>query len=173
MGPIHRVRYWSRIALRGVRAITNVGVAVRSAEPVTKGSTLFAATSAIVDTRTNVSIRRGGDPSCRCRKNHEVRMRVVSLNLDVPDAVVVRRALAGVMATCGCQQVDRSRCADCQALGAVVNELEACGRSAPRRREWPRGSRMDSASPPTELAASFARPETEPRLFILPEHRPD
>jgi len=78
-------------------------------------------------------------------------MRVVSLNLDAVDAAAIRRALAGAMTACACGDgADGRLCADCEAISAVVGDLDRLlARPAPRRR-WP--TLASGGSPPPELA---------------------
>lgn len=100
-------------------------------------------------------------------------MRIISLNLDAPDAAVVQRALARIVATCACQQADQPTCPECEALRAVVSELAGCGQQSPRVQDGRRGTRLDRAPAPPELATPFARTDAEPHLYILPEQRSD
>lgn len=62
-------------------------------------------------------------------------MRVVSLNLDAADAATIRRALAGTVTACGCGDgADGRSCGDCEAIAAVVADLDRLlTRPAPRR----------------------------------------
>ena len=100
-------------------------------------------------------------------------MRVISLNLDAPDAAVVQRALARTVATCSCKQVDQPSCPECEALEAVVSELAGRRQQSPRWRDEQQRPRLDRARIPPALAASLTRTDAEPRLYILPEQQSD
>jgi hypothetical protein len=62
-------------------------------------------------------------------------MRVVSLNLDAADAAAIRRALAAATTACACGDgADGRLCPDCEAIVAVVADLDRLlTRPAPRR----------------------------------------
>lgn len=65
-------------------------------------------------------------------------MRILSLNLDVEDAAAIRRALAVTMTACACADgadgADGRGCADCEAIGAVVADIDRLlTRPTPRR----------------------------------------
>ena len=71
-------------------------------------------------------------------------MPIVSLNLDLDDASVVRRALAGALAACRCQEAVGPRsCADCEAIWALMSELDRVLR---RSAGWPAGRCVDGAA---------------------------
>lgn len=64
-------------------------------------------------------------------------MRFISLNLDLDDAAVLRRALEVATAGCGCLLGPAAaRCRDCDAIGAVLGDLDRLlispGRAADR-----------------------------------------
>ena len=96
-------------------------------------------------------------------------MRVVSLNLDADDAAVVRCALATALTSCPCG--DEERCPTCEALGAVMAELDGLlTRRARRRASLPAdiGS-LDSSVVTTPAAALHDRQGLPParRLWVV------
>lgn len=85
------------------------------------------------------------------RRDNEGAMGVISFGLDLDDAVVLRRSLAGVLANCGCARRAEARpCAECGVLIHLVDDLErvlkraAFGRPRRRGEAMPRG-RDDAA----------------------------
>jgi len=74
------------------------------------------------------SLMRGGFPGRRAAtelSDGGDGMRVVSLNLDISDASVIQRELAGLVAACSCWHEKREEpCERCVVLGAAVVELD-------------------------------------------------
>lgn len=89
-------------------------------------------------------------------------MRVVSLNIDLPDLIVVRRAVDAYLDQCLCQQKPVSdRCDNCQSLQATRDDMDRLA-SAPKFR--PAGPKaiedcaLTAASPLIPLGWEPARP---------------
>jgi hypothetical protein len=104
------------------------------------------------------------------RRTLEGRMRFVTLNLDVQDARVVRRAVAGAIGRCGCQRGDDGgSCPSCEALEAVLADLDRV-LSGPGARRTGSGPSYGTAPlrPSGAVALPAAAGAAGDRLRLLP-----
>ncbi len=95
-------------------------------------------------------------------------MRVVSLNIDLPDLIVVKRAVDAYLSQCPCRQKRAGDCCEnCRSLEATLDDIARLA-AGPRRR---------AAAPLAPDSCRFNAPDTlvplgfggdRPRLTVVP-----